>query len=182
MTGGVAVLDTQRQVLITLTGTGEAGKNFVITGTDESGVRISETIAGGAAGTFASVRSYKTVTSITISANAANALTVGTNTIGDSQWQILSQYVSQFSVGLAVLISGTVTFTVSYTYEDPSGTFPNPSGAAPTAFDITALTAKSANTDGGSLTTPVMAVRLRVSSGTGTATLIILQAGEEGIG
>lgn len=173
--GGVAVLDTQRQVLITLTGTGEAGKNFVITGTDQSGVVISETIAGGAAGTFASVKSYKTVTSITISANATNALTVGTNTTGDSPWQIVNWHATPVNISVAVVVTGTVTYTISYTYDDPSRTYPSPNDP-PTAFDVSALAAKSTTLDA-AITQPIVALRLRITSGTGTATLIWLQAG-----
>jgi hypothetical protein len=173
VTAGVAVLDTARQVLLTFAAS-EVGHNFTIFGTTNSGVAISEVIAGTGIGTVASVKNYKTVTRIAISAAATGAIIAGTNGVGASDWRNLNLGVSPFSVGLAVVITGTVNFTVNYTYEDPDNAV---TPGLPVAFAVTALSAKSANTDGGALNTPVAAVQLVVNSGTGTATLIIDQAG-----
>ena len=173
VSGGVATLDTQRQVILTLSGN-ETGKTFTLKGTNDSGAPISETIAGATAGVLTSVNSYKTITSVAISAAAAGAITVGTNGVGVSAWKNLNLNVSPFNVGLAVVISGTVNFTVNYTYEDPNNPVA-PSG--PVAFAITALSAKAANTDGGLLNIPVAAVQLVINSGTGSATLVVDQAG-----
>ncbi len=169
---GVAVLDTARQVLLTFAAS-EVGHNFTLFGTNQSGAPISEVIAGTGIGTVASVLNYKTITRVAISAAATGAIQIGTNTVGASDWRNLNLGVSPFNVGLAVIISGTVNFTVNYTYEDPNA----PVGVAPVAFAITALSAKAANTDGGLLNTPVAAVQLVINSGTGTATLVIDQAG-----
>lgn len=169
---GVAVLDTARQVLLTFAAS-EVGHNFTLFGTNASGTPISEVIAGTGIGTVASTLNYKTITRIAISAAATGAITVGTNTVGASDWRNLNLGVSPFNVGLAVVITGTVNFTVNYTYEDPGA----PVGTVPVAFAITALSAKAANTDGGLLNIPVAAVQLVINSGTGTATLIIDQAG-----
>jgi hypothetical protein len=169
---GVAVLDTARQVLLTFAAS-EVGHNFTIFGTNASGAPISEVIAGTGIGTVGSVLNYKTVTRVAISAAATGAIQIGTSTVGASDWRNLNLGVSPFNVGLAVVISGVVNFTVNYTYEDPNA----PVGVTPVAFPITALSAKSANTDGGLLNTPVAAVQLVINSGTGTAVLVIDQAG-----
>jgi hypothetical protein len=171
----VATLDTQRQILFT---GNDTGVNFTIVGTDEDGATITEVVAGTGT-TATSVRSYKTVTRITTSAAMANATTVGTNGVGDSQWQIVNRDVTPMNFGLAVVASGTVNFTVSYTYDDPSLTYRNPLGSPPNSFDLAALAAKAATTDAGSgtITWPIAALRLRINSGTGTAVLAIIQAG-----
>lgn len=175
MVGGVAVLDTQRQVLLTFAAN-ETGHNFVITGTNQNGGIISETIAGTAAGTVASVRSYKTVTSITISAAATGAIQAGTNTIGDSNWEIVNWHVTPVNISVAVIvISGSVTYTVNYTYEDPGRTYPSPSDP-PTAFAVTALTTQTATKDA-VITQPIAALKLTITAGTGTAMMIWQQAG-----
>lgn len=95
---------------------------------------------------------------------------------GSSGWQIANTNISPAIFGIAVIVSGTVTYTFEYTYEDPSGTYPNPSGAALTAFPLTALTSKSANLDS-SITFPIAAWRITVTSGTGTVQAVVIQAG-----
>lgn len=170
---GVAVLDTSRQVLLTFAAS-EVGHNFTLFGTNSSGAPISEVIAGTGIGTVASLLSYKTITRIAISAAATGNVSAGTNGIGASDWRNLNLAVSPFSVGLALIVSGTVNATVNYTYEDPA----NPIAATgPVAFPLAALAAKAANTDGGALNIPVAAVQLVINSGTGTATLVVDQAG-----
>lgn len=95
---------------------------------------------------------------------------------GSSDWQIANTDISPASFGIAVLVSGTVTYTFEYAYEDPSGTYPNPTGAQPTAFALTALSSKSANTDS-SIAFPIAAWRITVTAGTGTAQAVVIQAG-----
>jgi hypothetical protein len=172
---GVAVLDTARQVLLTFAAS-ETGHNFTIKGMNQSGAPISEVIAGTGIGAVASVNNYKTITSVTSSAATTGNVQVGTNTVGASDWHVLDLWTTPFNIGLAVIITGTVNFTVNYTYEDPN----SPIGAAPVAFAVTALSAKALSTDGGLLSTPVAALQLVINSGTGTATLVIDQAGGNG--
>jgi len=173
---GVAVLDTARQVLLTFAAS-EVGHNFTIFGTNASGAPISEVIAGTGIGTAPSVLNYKTVTRVAISAAATGAIQVGTNTVGASDWRNLNLGVSPFNASLALILTGTVTAAVNYTYEDPNN--PITPGGQPTAFPFAALATppKTVSTDGGSLNTPVAAVQLVISAGTGTATLVIDQAG-----
>ena len=78
-----------------------------------------------------------------------------------------------FSVGIGCVISGTVTYTVEHTFDDIwSPTF---NAATATWFPNTGLTAKSANTDG-NYAFPVRAIRLRISAGTGSVTMHVIQS------
>lgn len=84
---------------------------------------------------------------------------------------VFDHYISQFSVGIGVVVTGTVNYTVQHTYDnvlDPAVT--------PVWFDHATLAAQTANADG-AYTTPVRASRLTVNSGTGTATATFIQAG-----
>lgn len=175
--GGVAVLDTQRQVLITQAAD-ETGHNFTVYGTVDGGATTSEVVAGSATASVHTTQSFKTVTRVAIDSAATGALQVGTNSVGATPWQIVNWDISPINLGLAVIVSGTVNYTVQYTLEDPSGTYPNGT-AQPTAFGISALTSKTQALDS-SVTTPVAAVQLQINSGTGTATLVLLQAGIQG--
>ena len=168
------MLDTARRVLLTFAAS-EAGHNFTIFGTSQSGVAISEVIAGTGAGTVASVLNYKTVTRIAISAGATGNVSAGTNGVGASDWRPLNLGPTPFQLGLALVITGTVTVDVNYTYEDPN--VPITPGGQPTAFALTALSAKSASTDGGAFNIPIAAIQLVVTAGTGSATLVVDQAG-----
>lgn len=73
-------------------------------------------------------------------------------------------------IGIGCKVTGTVNYTVEYTYDDVLT-----SSATPTAFSHATIAAKTANFDG-SITTPVSAVRLKVNSGTGTVVMTVLQS------
>ena len=176
-TGGVATLDTQRRVLFTFAAD-ESARTFVVYGTVEGGVAIQETVAGDAA-TAVTTQDFLTVTRISIDAGSAGAIIVGTNGVGSTPWQIINWHISPQNFGMIGLVDGTVNYTFQYTMEDPSGTYPNPDGSFPTAFDISALASKAVDT-ASSWTTPIAAWRLQVNSGTGTAQAIVLQAGIAG--
>ena len=63
---------------VSITGTGnETGKNFVITGTTVGGVVVSETLAGPNNNTVYTTNYFSSVSSITVSAATAAAITVG---------------------------------------------------------------------------------------------------------
>ncbi len=116
--GGVATLDTARRVLITCAGN-ESAKTFTITGTSYNGRVQSETITGPNATTAQSVLDYKTVTSITISAAAAGAITVGTSGVASSRWVRLDNWAFP-QVGIQCDVSGTVNYTVQQTLDNPN--------------------------------------------------------------
>lgn len=81
---------------------------------------------------------------------------------------------SPFNIGFAVVVSGTVNYTVQHTFDDVYATTFNPSTA--TWFSHPTVASQSANADG-NYAFPVTGIRLLVNSGGGTATLTLLQAG-----
>lgn len=87
-------------------------------------------------------------------------------------------YVSPFNVALGVRVSGTVNYTVQYTFDDVFASGYNPSTG--NWVDHASLTAQTANKDS-NIAYPVRGIRLALNSGTGTAVLTIIQAGGGGL-
>lgn len=167
----VAQLGTQRQVIFESAGN-IATVVFTITGTDDSGGPVSETVTGINASTVATILNYATVTQISADAAFASDVEVGTNGVGASQTVPLDQYISPFNVTLGLVISGTVDVTVQYTFADVFNDAPE----LFTWFDHPDLTNAIAN-DEGIFISPVSACRLLTNSGVGEAILRISQAG-----
>lgn len=87
---------------------------------------------------------------------------------GSTDWIPLDHRTSPFNVGFGVVVSGTVSYTVEHTFDDPA--------SSPAVFDHPDVAAAVANADG-NYAFPVRAMRLTVDSGTGTATITVIQAG-----
>ena len=181
---GVATIDTYnaltnsipgRRVLIT-SGASDAGITFTVTGTNAAGNTIIDTFAGGAT-TATSNLDFVTVTSVTHTGSVASTITIGTSGVGSGPW-ITFNFMgeSPMNLGFCVeLVSGAATFTIDYSYDDPNNL--PPGVATPLAFITSAFTGgKSATTDG-SLTTPFIAARVSISTGTGTIRARFVQAG-----
>lgn len=170
---GVAILDTQRRVLLTFAAD-ETGHNFTVYGTKQGGSTISEVVAGTTAGTVATNLDFLTVTRVAIDAPATGAIQVGTNTVGSTDWQSVDLMREPVNIGFQVVVSGTVNYTIQYTQQNinalPSGT------AYPTAFDHPIVTSKTASL-ADSFSMPIAYFRLTVNSGTGSCTLTYDQAG-----
>lgn len=101
-------------------------------------------------------------------------VTVNKTGIGSSNPVLLDHFRNPFNVGIGVVVSGTVNYTIQHTFDDvldPSVT--------PTWFSHPSLAALAANADG-NYAFPVTAVKILVNSGSGTATATILQAGLRG--
>lgn len=171
VTAGVAQLGAQRQVIFESAGD-ISTVVFTITGTDDQGRTISETVTGINASTVATVLNYLTVTQIAADAAFATDVEVGTNGIGASQEIPLDQYISPFNVSLFVGITGTVDVTVQFTFDDIFGDAPGPFNWT----DHVDLTNVVADADG-TFISPVSACRLLTNSGVGEAVLRVLQAG-----
>ncbi len=168
---GIAQIGNQRQVEFESAGNLSA-INFTVTGTDESGALISETIAGPNAGVAATILNFGTVTQIAADAAVSTDVEVGTNAVGASQTVPLDQYQTPFNVSLGIVITGTVDVTLEFTFDDVFGDFPGPHSWNDHP-DLTNITADADAT----FIAPVSACRLLTNSGDGTAVLRIIQAG-----
>jgi len=164
---------TQQTIGITSTGA-LSGINFTITGTDGYGRVISEVLAGPANSTVNSVMNYLTVTSIQPSSAVGTALTVDTLGTGASGEIPLDQYQDSFLVTLTAEITGTANVTAQFTTDDIWGGAPGPY----TWFPVTSMTAITSTT-AGTIISPVTAVRLLTTSGTGSVVFSVLQGGQQ---
>lgn len=169
--GGVATLAAQQVIGITSAGN-DSAVNFTVTGTDDQGRVISQTIAGPNANTVQTTLNYRTVTQIAVSAAVTVAVTVDTLQIGASQEVPLDQYITTFNVNLVAEVTGTVNYTVQYTFDN---IFDGTNGPY-NWLNHSALTAQTGNSNG-TLIGPTRAVRVLTNSGSGTVKLIVIQTG-----
>lgn len=88
---------------------------------------------------------------------------------GASSPIVVNTNVTPVNIGYGVVVTGTVTYTVQASYDDPVTGFT-------TWFDDATATGKTANF-AGNVTTPISGLRLNVTAGTGTATMTAVQAG-----
>lgn len=175
VSGGVAVLDVQRRVLITAAGD-ESGTSFTVTGTNWQGNTISEVVPGPNATTASTNNSFKTVTSVTIANNAAGAVEVGTNGVADSPWVRFDDWAPNY-ISVNCTVTGTVNYSVQTSLDDPNNI------ANPVAVDsmtwLDALDAnivsESTNKSGGITYAPTFA-RVVLNSGTGSVRSVFLQS------
>ena len=176
VTGGVAILDTPREVLIT-TNDDESARTFTIKGTDWAGSPISEVVTGPNHTTAASVLSYATVTSIVISGSAGAAITVGTNGVASSPWVRFDEWALP-TIGIQCDVVGTVNYTLQQSMDDPnSPTNPvNPNAMTWVNCSTAALVGASAAQQGSYAFCPLWA-RVVLNSGTGTVTATFAQSG-----
>jgi hypothetical protein len=88
---------------------------------------------------------------------------------GTTAWIPLDYKQNPFNASFAVVVNGTITYDVEHTFDDvydPSVT--------PVAFKHATIVAQTANKDG-NYSSPVRAVRLNNTAGTGSTTMTILQ-------
>lgn len=95
--------------------------------------------------------------------------TVSKTGVGSSSALVMNTNVSPFNVGFGVVVSGTVNYTVQHTFDDPAIGFS-------TWFSHPTVASQAANADG-NYAFPVTGIKVLVNSGSGTATLKLVQAG-----
>jgi len=170
--GGVATLDVQRQVEFESIADLSA-VNFTVTGTDEQGRTISETIAGPNAGVSSTTLDFKTVTQVAVDGAVGTNVEGGTNAVGGSIPIPIDKYLTPTNIGMGLQITGTVNVTVQHTFGD---IFDSDPSTIHNWFDHPTLAAETADADG-NLAFPPQAVRLLTNSGVGTAIFRLVQAG-----
>lgn len=168
---GVAILDSPRRVLITTTDTTHT---FTITGTTPTGTTQSEVVTGGGTNVQSQL-DYATVTSIVISGAATGAVTVGTSGVASSPWVRTDEWALP-TLGIGCDASGTVSYTVQGTFDDPNSPT-NP--VAPSAVNWTSSSDTAAVNATGSIQTSYQNaptyVRILLNSGTGLVTATVVQ-------
>lgn len=145
----------------------ETGRSFVVTGTDQDNKSVTETVAGAAPGTVETTIYFKTISSISVDAPTAGALTVGTVDEAVTNTLVLGNRGGSPDVGLAVILSGTINATVKHTLNNLAGVTGNVETL--TWFSHGTLAGLTSSTDG-SHSYPITAVRLVINSFTAGAT------------
>ena len=95
--------------------------------------------------------------------------TVSKTGTGSSAVLVMNTNISPFNVGFGVEVTDTVDYTVQHTFDDPAVGFT-------TWFSHPSVAGETTNQDG-NYAFPVTGVKVLVNSGTGTATLRLIQAG-----
>lgn len=170
--GGVAVLDTQRRILITSDGD-DSGVTFKLTGGNQTGQPINEIVQGGSKAAVSSVLDFLTLGTVYADGKIASHVTIGTSGTGSTPWIMPNYNITPFDAQLNVVVAGTVTYSVETTMD--SYALP----ANPTTQPIADATTLAASTISGalSMTSPVVGIRTTVTADTGTVTTKFLQAG-----
>lgn len=167
---GTATIDTAttanlaigRRVVIAYTGT---DTSFAIVGINSTGNLITDT-AVGSSGSAQSNMDFVTVTSIVPVGGGLTGVTAGTNGVGSSPWLAWDyRQPTPMNIGIMVeLVTGSATFTVQHTYDNPNGL--NNGLTYPISFNDANINGASATAES-SVSFPIIASRVLISSGTG---------------
>lgn len=95
--------------------------------------------------------------------------TVSKTGTGSSSAIVMNTNISPFNVGFGVITTGTVTYSIQHTFDDPAVGFT-------VWYTHPTIAAKSDNQDG-NYAFPVTGIKVLVTAGAGTATLNLIQAG-----
>jgi hypothetical protein len=173
---GVATLPQPRRVGIT-SSADDTGRVFTVTGTDRYDRPLTEALVGPGTGlTVSTINDFKTVTGVSVDANTAGNITVGTSGVMSSQWIPLDR-VSMENLGIGVHQTGVANWTVEYTMEDPftPGVGFQPDSGIPsfylTPYPNADLTAQAAKKAAFMSNQPATAIRLTINSFTAPATV-----------
>ena len=100
--------------------------------------------------------------------------TVTTSGTSVSSPVVLDYLVSPFNIGFGVVVTGTVTYSVQHTFDDPFA--PTFTPATATWFDHEDLVAQTTSQDG-NYAFPVRAIRVNQTAGAGSTATTVIQAG-----
>ena len=93
----------------------------------------------------------------------------GSTVYSPTVW-IPDRHLNPFNIGFAGVISGSITYGVQHTYDDPNVV------ANPTWFDHATVVTQTANAQG-NYAYPVAAIRVVSTLGSGTVKVTFIQAG-----
>lgn len=171
--GGVATFSVPYAVSVTSTGN-DSTRTYTITGTDASGNVISQAITGPNTTTVYTTSVFKTVTQVAVSGATVGTVRVGFGSFGATA-PIPLDYLGRPEISLQVVTdttTGTPTWTVQQTLDDIQGNL------YPTWFDHpdSNMVSQTVSRQGNYAYLPT-AVRLKITSSSGGATLTVIQAG-----
>jgi hypothetical protein len=170
--------DLARRILLSY-GNEASGRTLTVTGTNAFGNVISETLTvpSGGVGTVATNQDFLTVTKLVPAGGTpwTAAVTVGTNATGSTPWNVVNIFQPDADIDIHCVVSGTVTYNVEYTVDDPNNAQGN-SNVPPNAISVAGMNGLTATADG-VINYPVFAWRVTITAGTGSVQTVGLQAG-----
>ena len=86
----------------------------------------------------------------------------------------VDDFQAPFNIGIGAKVTGTATFNVEYSMDDPAAAGYTAAGAA--WYVATGFSGATAST-GGALTVPCKAISINITANSGTVTATIIQAG-----
>ena len=164
VSGGIATIAEAQKVTVTSAGN-DSGITFTVAGKDADGVTISDTFAGGNTTTASSTYYFKSVTGVSASAATASTVTVGplsTNGAVSKSLRLNSK-AENFKVGLFADVTGTLTYSVEYAYEQPEDSYSVSYSSSADWRVVDGLSAQTTDQQS-NLAYPVNAVRLKITS------------------
>jgi hypothetical protein len=153
--------DGARQLSV-LSAADDTGRTLTVTGTDADGRAQTEAIVPANAGTKEGVKYFKTVSSITVDADTAGALSVGTVDELVSPTYPLNRH-SAVGALTQIDVTGTIDITVEVTASDIQSVSTDQESIPWVSTQDTGLVAITAN-DVGNLDAGATACRLKVNS------------------
>ena len=169
VSGGVATFDQPRRVLLTVAAD-EHTVTVTLIGTTFGGQAATETITlPSSTGGVASVIDYKTITSAVSSTGLSSTIAIGTTGSAGSPWVYFDPWANPVAA-FAVVATGTVTYTVQESMDDPNDPVFPVTAANMTWFSAAGISSATATSQLSSFSAvPRYARVLIVSGATGTA-------------
>jgi hypothetical protein len=167
---------TARQVTITSAGN-DSVNTFVVTGLGPNNEAISETITGPNTATVTTTAYFRTVTNVTISGNAVAAITVGMTNTASSRWVRFDDFAPS-NISLQCSVSGSATYTVQSTLDDPNDPFNPvlPGAVTWVSTSDTAVVAATTTQQSNFLFAPRYARIILTTTSTGSVSMTTLQS------
>lgn len=106
-------------------------------------------------------------------------VTITISGVSNSNPVPIDSYVSPSNLGMAVIVTGTTTYKVQYTFDDVFAKGYDPTAGTSTWFDHPTLVGSASLNS--NIAYPVTAVRIITTAGTGSVKLVIIQAGGGGL-
>jgi hypothetical protein len=103
-----------------------------------------------------------------------NLNTITVTGVGRSNVCTVDDFQAPFNVGIGAKVTGSATFNIEYSFDDPMAA--GYSASAATWYVATGFSALTAST-GGSFTVPCKAISINITANAGTVTATIVQAG-----
>jgi hypothetical protein len=95
--------------------------------------------------------------------------------VGNSPVSPVDTYVAPTNMGMAVIVTGTITYKVQYTFDNIFAAGYDPTAGSSNWFDHPTLVGSASGNS--NIAYPVTGIRLITTAGSGSATLTIVQAG-----